>query len=45
MVRRSSVIVSFLMGAFFFREKNLRSKALDLLLVLIGMLFLYFGSR
>lgn len=45
MVRRGSVIVSFLMGAFFFREKNLRSKGLDLLLVLIGMLFLYFGSR
>jgi len=28
-----------------FREKNLRSKAVDLVLVLIGMLFLYWGSR
>lgn len=45
MVRRGSVVVSFLCGALFFREKNLRSKALDLLLVLLGMLFLYWGSR
>lgn len=45
MVRRGSVIVSFLCGALLFREKNLQSKALDLLLVLLGMLFLYIGSR
>ena len=45
MVRRSSVIVSFLCGALFFREKNLRSKAIDLLLVLLGMIFLYLGAR
>lgn len=45
MVRRGSVIVSFLCGALLFREKNLRSKAVDLLLVLLGMLFLYLGSR
>lgn len=45
MVRRGSVIVSFLCGALLFREKNLRSKAVDLLLVLIGMLFLYLGSK
>ncbi|MEG1838583.1 MAG: DMT family transporter [Bacteroidaceae bacterium] len=45
MVRRGSVIVSFLFGAMLFREKNLKSKAIDLLLVLIGMVFLYFGSR
>lgn len=44
MVRRGSVIVSFLFGAMVFREKNLRSKAVDLLLVLIGMVFLYLGS-
>ena len=44
MVRRGSVIVSFLFGAMIFREKNLRSKAIDLLLVLIGMFFLYLGS-
>ena len=45
MVRRGSVVVSFLFGAMMFHEKNLRSKAIDLLLVLIGMLFLYLGSR
>ena len=45
MVRRGSVIVSFLFAALVFKEKNLRSKALDLALVLIGMVFLYLGSR
>ena len=44
MVRRGSVVVSFLFGAMMFHEKNLRSKAIDLLLVLIGMFFLYLGS-
>lgn len=44
MVRRGSVVVSFLFGAWFFHEKNLRSKALDLLLVIVGMIFLYLGS-
>lgn len=45
MVRRGSVIVSFLFGAVLLCEKNLRAKALDLALVLLGMLFLYFGSK
>lgn len=45
MVRRSSVIVSFACGALFFAEKNLRSKALDLLLVLLSMACLYIGTR
>lgn len=44
MERRGSVIVSFLFGAMVFREKNLKSKVVDLLLVLIGMVFLYLGS-
>ncbi|MCF2574733.1 DMT family transporter [Phocaeicola barnesiae] len=44
MVRRSSVLVSFLFGAMIFREKNLTSKAVDLVLVLLGMIFLYIGS-
>ncbi len=44
MVRRSSVIVSFLVGAFLFREKNLVSKAFDLVMVLLGMVFLFIGS-
>ena len=45
MVRRGSVLVSFCVGAYVFHEKNLRGKAFDLLLVLIGMLFLYLGTR
>ncbi|MBQ3259568.1 MAG: EamA family transporter, partial [Alistipes sp.] len=45
MIRRSSVIVSFCCGAVLFREKNLRTKALDLLFILLGMILLYIGSR
>lgn len=45
MVRRGSVVVSFLFGALLFREKNLKSKALDLLFVLVGLFFLYIGSK
>ena len=44
MVRRGSVIVSFVVGALVFREKNLRSKAIDQLLVLLSMLFLCLGQ-
>lgn len=44
MVRRASVIVSFLFGAMLFKEKNLKSKLLDLFLMLLGLLFLYLGS-
>ena len=45
MVRRGSVVVSFTFGALFFREKNLKSKAIDLILVLIGMILLYLWSK
>lgn len=45
MVRRSSVVVSFACGALLFGEKNLRSKAIDLIFILIGMVFLWLGSR
>ena len=44
MVRRSSVLVSFLLGALLFHEKNLRSKAIDLVLVLLSMLLLWLGQ-
>ena len=40
MIRRGSVIVSFAFGALILREKNLKSKAFDLLLILIGLFFL-----
>ena len=45
MIRRASVVVSFLFGAVFFHEKNLKSKIVDLALVLLGMVFLYIGSK
>ncbi|MBQ8099126.1 MAG: EamA family transporter [Bacteroidaceae bacterium] len=45
MIRRGSVVVSFLFGALLFREKNLRAKFFDLLLVMLSMVFLWLGSR
>ncbi|MCR4773500.1 MAG: DMT family transporter [Prevotella sp.] len=45
MVRRGSVVVSFLFGALVFHEKNLKRKAFDLALVLLGLLFLWIGSN
>lgn len=45
MIRRGSVIVSFLFGAAVFHEKNLKAKFVDLAFVLLGMIFLYLGSR
>lgn len=45
MVRRGSVIVSFLFGAMVFKEKNLKAKLIDLALVLLSMLFLFIGSK
>ena len=44
MIRRSSVIVTFLCGALLFGERNLRTKALDLVLIIIGMILLALGS-
>lgn len=44
MVRRGSVVVSFMVGAWVFREKNLRSKAYDLVLVVLGMICLCIGT-
>lgn len=45
MIRRGSVVVSFACGALLLREKNLRAKAIDLIFILIGMIFLWLGSR
>jgi len=45
MIRRSNVLVIFLAGAWIYHEKHLKSKAFDLFLVLIGMIFLYLGSK
>lgn len=45
MIRRSNVLVTFAAGALFFHEKNLKSKVVDLVLVFIGMVFLYLGTK
>ncbi len=45
MIRRGSVLVSFGIGAWILKEKNLKSKAIDLALLLVSMVFLYLGSR
>lgn len=44
MIRRGSVLVSFAIGAFILKEKNLKSKALDLILLIASMVLLYIGS-
>lgn len=44
MVRRGSVLVSFAIGALIFKEKNLRSKTIDLCFVLLSMICLWIGS-
>lgn len=45
MIRRSSVIVSFAGAALLFRESNLKGKAIDLILIIVGMFFLYLGTK
>jgi transporter family protein len=45
LIRRGSVLISFACGVLIFKERNLKAKVLDLLLILIGMVFVYFGSR
>ncbi len=44
-LRRGSVIVSFACAALLFRERHIKRKAIDLVLILIGMAFLYWGSK
>lgn len=44
MIRRSSVLVSFIVGGIMFKEQHLGSKAIDLLLVFLSMVFLYIGT-
>lgn len=44
LIRRGSVIVSFSLGAIFFKERNIRSKAFALCVLLVGLYFLLHGS-
>ena len=44
-LRRSSVLVTLVCGAVVFREKNIRAKTLETILLLAGMILLVLGSR
>lgn len=44
MIRRSSVLVSFLFGAFLLHEKNIKGKAIDLALVFVSLVLLVLGT-
>ena len=45
LVRRGSVLISFACGVLLFKERNLKAKALDLALILIGMVFIWLGTN
>ena len=45
LVRRSSVIISFACAVIFFKERNLKAKLLDLVILLVGMAFIWMGTR
>lgn len=45
LVRRSSVIISFVCGVVIFKERNIKAKLLDLGLILLGMAFIWMGTR
>ena len=45
LVRRGSVIISFACAVIFFKERNIKAKLLDLGLLLIGMVFIWMGTK
>ena len=45
LVRRSSVIISFICGVLIFKERNVKAKLFDLGLILLGMAFIWYGTR
>ena len=45
LVRRSSVIISFICGVVIFKERNIKAKLLDLALILLGMAFIWMGTQ
>ena len=44
MIRRSSVLISFIFAVVFLGERNVKSKLVDLLLMIIGLILIYFGT-
>ena len=45
MIRRGSVLVSFLYGVAVLREKNIRLKLIDLSVLILGLVLLILGSQ
>ncbi len=45
LLRRCSVLVTFAVGAIFFKEKNMGRKSLNILVLMLGMALLLIGSR
>ena len=44
LIRRCSVVVTFVLGAIVFKEKKIKEKAVDLAILLAGMALLLYGS-
>lgn len=44
MLRRCSVVITFALGAILFKEKRIKDKALDLAVLMAGLVLLLFGS-
>ena len=44
LVRRSSVIISFICGVVIFKERNIKAKLFDLILIMLGMAFIWMGT-
>lgn len=45
LLRRCSVLVTFVVGAIFFKESNFKRKALNMLVLMAGMILLLIGSK
>ena len=45
LIRRGSVIISFICGVVIFKERNIKAKLLDLGLIILGMAFIWIGTR
>ena len=45
LIRRGSVIISFICAVVIFKERNIKAKLPDLALILLGMAFIWMGSR
>lgn len=45
LLRRCSVLVTFIAGALFFKEKNIARKSINIVVLMVGMMLLLLGSR